>query len=116
MKKTFFSKLPNDLKLVCIEHFKQRGGQWRSEIRRQWDIGRDVGALRRLRNQVGPSDLDKIRTCDVRDWLPVAEQLATLKAERADLTEVRCADGSTEMVDNEELEAAAGIFARWGLK
>src|SRR6266403_2051887 len=81
MKPTFFSKLPTDLKLVCIEQFKIRDGLWRSAIREQWDIGRDVGALRRLRNTVGRSDLNKIRTCDVRDYMPVAEQLAAMKAQ-----------------------------------
>jgi len=69
MKPTFFSKLPTDLKLVCVEEFRCNGSHWRSALKSD----------RRFTDK----NLSSIRTCDVRDYLPIAEQLAKMKAERA---------------------------------
>src|SRR6266852_817706 len=98
MKPTFFSKLPTDLKLVCVAFYRTNGGNWRTNIRANWNTDRDQGALRRLRNTVGPSDLNKIRTCDIRDYLPVAEQLAAMKSPA--LSGMAIADDDEEAIKN----------------
>jgi hypothetical protein len=68
--KTQFSTLSDDLKAVIVQAFRTHGARfWRASFRNAWDGGRDEGAVRRLRNTVGPSGLNSIKTADIKAYV-----------------------------------------------
>ena len=52
--------LPPDLAELVRTLKATHGRTWKTWVRQQWTRGRDANLLRRLRNTVGPKDLDTL--------------------------------------------------------
>lgn len=56
-----FDALPFQVK-DAVRDFRDRNGRtWKRALRDLWMSGRDTGALRTVRNVIGPSGLDGVR-------------------------------------------------------
>jgi hypothetical protein len=62
----------------------EHGVQWKAKLRRLWSSGQDEGVLRRARNAIGPTGLDRVNLDEPKH---VSEAIKRLKAAAQSLRE-----------------------------